>query len=167
MMQRLLAERFGLKFHREQKEMPAYALVTARNGPKLKPSTDTPAPVPHRNGYPDLSEGVAPGVIHVDSAGLVRRFAAGSMSMAEFVDYLAAQSDLPVVDLTELPGKYDIVLYYARPVPLSANSPAPPADNGPDLLSALREQLGLELHTRKTQVDVLVIDHVAQTPSAN
>ena len=165
MIQILLIERFGLKFHREQKEMPAYALVTARNGPKLKPSTATPAPVPHRDGYPDLAEGVAPGAIHIDSAGPVRRLAAGAMSMAQFADYLAGQSDLPVVDLTELGGKYDIVLYYSRPAPISTNLPA--ADDGLDLRSALRDQLGLELQTRKTRTNLLVVDDVEQTPLPN
>jgi uncharacterized protein (TIGR03435 family) len=166
MLQRLITERFGLKFHREQKEMPGYGLVTARNGPKLKPSADSPAFIPGRDGFPDLPEGVAPGVIKVDSVGSVRRFAAGAMSTAQFADYLAGQSDYPVIDLTELRGKYDILLYYSRPVPMSTNSPAPP-DNGLDLLSAVREQLGLELQSRKVRVDLLVVDHIEQTPSAN
>ena len=167
MLQRLITERFGLTFHREQKEMPAYALVTGRNGPKLRPSTDSPVSITGRDGFPDLSDGVAPGVIKVDSVGSVRRLAAGAMSMAQFADYLAGQSDLPIIDLTELRGKYDIVLYYSRPVPISANPTAIPADNGLDLPAALREQLGLELQTRKTRVDVLVIDHIEQTPSPN
>ena len=157
MIQRLLAERFGLTFHRESKEMPGYALVIRRNGPKLQPATGSPAPIPPRKGFPDLAQGVAPGVIQVDSDGPVRRFAAGAMSMAQFADYLAAQTDGPVADLTELPAKYDIVLYYSRPQ----------ADDGMDLLSALRDQLGLDLQPRKTRVNVLVVDHIDQTPSPN
>ena len=167
MLQRLIAERFALTFHREQKEMPGYALVTGRNGPKLKPSTDSPASVPHRDGYPDLPEGVAPGVIKVDSVGSVRRVAASAMSMAQFADYLAGQNDYPVIDLTELRGKFDIVLYYSRPLPISASPQATQADNAFDLLSALREQLGLELRARKVPADLLIIDHIEQTPSAN
>ena len=157
MIQTLLKERFGLKFHREQKEMPAYALVTARNGPKLKPSADSPASIAGRDGFSDLPEGVAPGVMKIDSVGSMRRLAAGAMSMAQFADYLAGQNDLLVLDLTGLPGKYDIVFYYSRPDPLSGN----------DLRTDLRDQLGLELQARKTQVDLLVIDHIEQTPSAN
>ena len=166
MLQRLLTERFGLKFHREQKEVPGYALVTSRNGPKLKSSSDSPAPIPGRNGFADLPEGVAPGVINVESVGSVHRLSAGAMSVAEFADYLAAQTNSPVVDLTELGGKYDIVLYYSKPLPISAN-PATPVDNGLELLSALREQLGLQLQTRKVQVNLLVIDHIEQTPAPN
>ena len=167
MLQRSIAERFGLTFHRERKEMPGYALVTGRNGPKLKPSTATLASVPGRGGFPDLPRGVAPGVIQVDSVGTVRRLVAGAMSMAQFADYLAGQNDFPVIDLTELRGKYDIVFYYSRPVPISANPQATPAENGIDLLPALREQLGLELQKRKVPVDLLVVDHIEQTPLPN
>ncbi len=167
MLQRLLAERFGLKFHRERKEMPGYALMTARNGPKLKPSADSPAPVRGQHGFEDIPEGVAPGAISTDSVGKVRRVSAGAMSMAQFADFLAAQNDFPIVDQTGLGGTYDIVLYYLRPAPLSASSTVPEAENGLDLLSALREQLGLELKARKVPVDLLVIDHIAQTPTTN
>jgi uncharacterized protein (TIGR03435 family) len=159
MLQRLLMERFGLKFHREQKDMPGYALVTARSGPKLKTSTDSRAPIPGRNGFADIPEGIEPGRINVDSVGGVRRLAAGAMSMPEFADYLAAQNDFPVIDRTELRAKYEIVLYYSKPLQAS--------ENGFDLLTALREQLGLELQSRKVPVNLLVIDHIEQTPSAN
>ena len=167
MLQRLLAERFGLRFHREQREMPAYALVTGRSSPKLKPSTASPASVPGRDGFAGLPEGVGPGVIKVDSVGSVRRLVAGEMSMIQLADYLAGQTDLPVVDLTELRGRYDLVLYYSRQLPTSTNPSEIPADNGLDLPSALREQLGLELQKRRTRVDLLVVDHVEQTPSLN
>jgi uncharacterized protein (TIGR03435 family) len=163
MLQKLIAERLGLKFHRKQQEMPGYGLVNEKKGPKLKPSTDNPVPVRGRDGFADVPKGVAPGVIQIDSVGSVRRLAAGAMSMAQLADYLAGQSDLPVVDLTELHGKFDIVLYYSRPVQTATNSAAP-ADNGLDLPSALREQLGLELQTRKMRLDMLVIDHIEQTP---
>jgi uncharacterized protein (TIGR03435 family) len=92
---------------------------------------------------------------------------AGAMSMAQFADYLAGQTDLPVVDLTELRGKYELVLYYSRQPPTSTNPSEIPVDNGLDLPSALHEQLGLELQKRKTRVDLLVVDHIEQTPSLN
>ena len=167
MLQRLLIERFGLKFHREQKEMPGYALTVGRNGLKLKSSSGVPTPIPGQDGFPAVPEGVAPGVMKVDSAGAVRRLSAGAMSMAGFAGYLAAQTDLPVVDLTNVPGKYDIVFYFLKPLPVSANQPAEPADSRFDLPSALREQLGLELQRRKVRADLLIIDHVEQTPSPN
>jgi uncharacterized protein (TIGR03435 family) len=71
------------------------------------------------------------------------------------------------LDLTEVPGKYDIVFYYSKPLPISANPAAAPSDNRFDLLSALREQLGLELQRRKVRAERLIIDHIEQTPSPN
>ncbi|HEX3879498.1 MAG TPA: TIGR03435 family protein, partial [Bryobacteraceae bacterium] len=167
MLQKLIIERFGLTFHREQKEIPGYVLLTGKSGPKLKAAIGSPASIPSRNGFPELPAGVAAGVIKVDSVGSVHRLTAGAMSMAQFADYLAGQSDFPVVDLTNLPGKYDIVLYYSKPARFATNSSALPADNELDLLSAIRDQLRLELQTRKLKVDLLVVDHVEQTPSLN
>jgi uncharacterized protein (TIGR03435 family) len=167
MLQRLIVERFGLKFHRDAKEAQGYALVTGRSGAKLKASGGSPEPIAGRDGFESLPEGVAPGRIQVDSVGSVRRFAAGAMPMAQFADYLAAQTGTPVTDLTKLPGKYDVVLYYIKPQPIPANSAGTEPDNRFDLLTALREQLGLELQTRKVGVEMLVIDHIEQTPSAN
>jgi uncharacterized protein (TIGR03435 family) len=167
MLQRLLTERFGLKFHREQKEMLGYALMVGRNGSKLKASSGAPAPIPGQDGFPAVPEGIAPGVINVESVGVVHRLSAGAMSIADFADYLAAQTDLPVIDLTEVPGKYDIVFYYSKPLPISANPAAAAVDNRFDLLSALHEQLGLELQRRKVRAELLIIDHIEQTPSPN
>src|SRR5262249_34910588 len=76
MLQRLLTERFGLKFHREQKEAPGYALVGGRNGLKIKSSSSTLAPIPGRDGFPDVPEGIAPGVMNVESVGTVHRLSA-------------------------------------------------------------------------------------------
>jgi len=42
MMRKLLAERFGLKIHRDQREMPVFALTIAKGGPKLTPNTSDP-----------------------------------------------------------------------------------------------------------------------------
>ena len=167
MVQTLLAERFGLKFHRERRVMPVWALVVAKGGPKLKASAASPASIPGRGGFPELPEGVAPGVMKIDSAGFVHRVAAGAMPMSWLADYLAGQSDLPVVDLTELPGTYDIVLYYTRQPAGSTHSPVVASENDLDLRSALREQLGLELRAQKAPLDVLVIDHIEQTPLPN
>jgi len=40
LMQALLVERFNLKFHRATREMPVYAMVVAKGGPKLKPAAE-------------------------------------------------------------------------------------------------------------------------------
>ena len=167
MLQNLLIERFGLKFHREQREVPGYALVVGKSGLKLKPSSGTPAPISGRDGFPNIPEGIAPGRMSQDSVGTVRRLSAGAMTMAQFADYLDNQTDGPVVDVTEVPGRYDIVLYFSKPLPITADPATALADNRFDLLSALREQLGLELQRRKVRADLLIIDHIEQTPLPN
>jgi len=164
MLQRLLAERFALAYHRERRDTPAYALVVRKNGPKLTPSAATPAPIVGRDGFEGLPGGIPPGSMQVDSVGPIRRVAAGAMSMAQFADYLAGQMDLPVADLTQLTGNYDVVFYYSKQLPLG--SPAGAGD-APDIASALRDQLGLELQKRTVPLDHLIIDHIDKTPTAN
>jgi uncharacterized protein (TIGR03435 family) len=167
MLQKLLAQRFGLAFHREGKDIPGYALMVGKNGPKLKLAGSSPTPVTGRDGFADVPDGLPAGAINVESAGSLRRVTAGAMSLAEFANYLAGQTDGPISDMTHLTGKYDIVLYYPfRPRQTQASSTSL-ADIGPDLASALREQLGLELRPQKVAAEQLVIDHIDKVPSPN
>jgi uncharacterized protein (TIGR03435 family) len=167
MLQGLLVQRFGLQFHREQKSIKGYALAVGRNGVKIKLSTNSPAPISGRDGFPDLPEGIARGAIKIDSVGAMRRTAAGAMSMPKLADYLAGQLDVPVTDSTQLSGNYDIVLYYTK-TQLTTKSPAVPSgDTGPDLTSAVKDQLGLELRAQAVTVDQLVVDRINKTPSPN
>jgi uncharacterized protein (TIGR03435 family) len=76
-----------------------------------------------------------------------------------------------VIDTTELSGEYDVNLEWTpdpgqgQPV-LGVNTP-PPADlNGPSIFTAIQEQLGLRLESRKSPVEILVIDRV-EKPSEN
>ncbi len=103
----------------------------------------------------------------MESVGALHMLSAGAMSMPQFADYLAAQTDSPVINLTEMTGKYDIAFYYSKPFPISGIAPGAPPDNRFDILPALREQLGLELQRRKVQAALLIVDHIEQTPSPN
>jgi uncharacterized protein (TIGR03435 family) len=128
MLQALLTERFKLKVHRESKEQPVYALVVGKNGPKLKeapPDADTPSPSAG-NGTPGVDIGGAK--MRMDSKGVVltggqtggMRMSPGpggtmhleaiKMTMATLTDMLARFVDRPVVDMTELKGKYELAL---------------------------------------------------------
>jgi uncharacterized protein (TIGR03435 family) len=155
MLQKLLSDRFRLAFHREKKEFAAYALVVAKNGPKLTPSTAS-SPIPNL-----IPRG--PG-----------NLPAGNVTMGEFAGNLQnTVVDRPVVDQTGLEGRFDFQLQWTPDdtqfASLRGQGVAPPAEGAetrPDLFTALQEQLGLKLESTKTQIDVLVIDRV-EKPSEN
>jgi uncharacterized protein (TIGR03435 family) len=94
MLRTLLAERFKLAFHRETKEIPVYALVVTKNGPKLKEATD--------DGPSNADGG--------DNGELI--FSRVTMDILAGV--LAASVDRPVVDETGLKGKYNFALAWAE-----------------------------------------------------
>jgi uncharacterized protein (TIGR03435 family) len=157
MFQNLLADRFNLRFHRETKEMPAYVLSVGKSGSKLKVNDandlfDEPIKRGERTG--------------------VRVGARASMS--DLCLNLTFNLNAPVVDKTGLLGFYDFTLDLSSPAssPQAQEPPGPaePRLEGPernaDLITALREQLGLKLEYRKTPVEVFVIDHV-ERPSEN
>ncbi len=161
MIQKLVADRFQLKFHREKKQLAVYAITVAKGGDKLTKSQDDP------NGLPAFSAGGG------DKGGL--KFDVRNATLAEFMNILQGGIvlDKPVVDQTLLSGKFDILLKFTpdpgqktgpgsrRPESAAENPDAPP-----DLFTAFQQQLGLKLASTKAMVDVLVIDHV-EKPSAN
>jgi len=149
MLQALLADRFKLAAHHEQRTMPIYTLVLARAdgrlGPSLKPSTADCA-----------AErcGVRPG-----GPGEVNLVGA---QMAAFGSILSITQGRPVVDGSGLTGSYDIQLSFA-PDTLNGRGAdaAPVAEVRPSIFTALQEQLGLKLQAGSRPEDVLVIDHVS------
>ena len=72
---------------------------------------------------------------------------------------------VPVVDATELKGKFDFSLKWT-PDEMQTNAPASDSSTGPSIFTALQEQLGVKLEGRKLPADVLVVDH-AEPPSEN
>jgi uncharacterized protein (TIGR03435 family) len=150
MVQKLLAERFGLEFHRENKELSAYVLTVDKGGVKMGKVENT------RGNLPGFG-GRGPGAIGVRNS-----------NMKEFADFLQARIlERPVVDQTGLTDRYDFTLEW-RPEP-GPNAPAQLPQNiedRPDFITAARLQLGLRIESTKAPVDVLVIDKVSK-PSAN
>jgi uncharacterized protein (TIGR03435 family) len=156
MVQKLLAERFQLKFHRDKKELSVYALTALKTGPKLTKSEGDP------NGLPGLFFG-----------GLGRLMARNA-NMGDFSGVMQTTAlDRPVVDQTGIAGRYDFTLNW-RPdefqFPGLDRTQMPPqaADAGEtaDLFTAIQQQLGLKLEATKAPADVLVIDSV-EKPSEN
>ncbi|HTV14901.1 MAG TPA: TIGR03435 family protein [Acidobacteriaceae bacterium] len=156
MVQKLLADRFALKFHNDQREMAAYVLTVGKDGPKMKQNTDNP------NGLPGLFFGPI-GTLHVMNA-----------TMQNFTSLMqSAVLDRPVVDSTGLKGRWDFTLKWTPDESQFTNAgfkvPPPSADDAnaaPPLFTAIQEQLDLKLEAQKTQVPVLVIDHIDH-PSPN
>jgi len=160
MVQSLLAERFQMKVKSTMQQIPVYALVVAKNGPKLSPARSQA----HR--FPLMS---------YTAAGDLE---AVSVSMAFFCGWLSGKPDTGgrvVVDATGLPDRYDFSLRYdpvdsgAAPGGANENQPAGASAtdaNKPPLVSAIQEQLGLKLESRKAPVEVMVIEHV-ERPSPN
>ena len=153
MVKKLLAERFGLAFHSEKRELSAYVITVGKNGPKLAK---------------DESGGILPGFGGRGPGSIGVR----NSTMAEFAGFLQGRIlDRPVVDQTGLSGKFDFTLDW-RPdltqLPPGANAPQlpPEVEARPDLFTAIQEQLGLKLEPAKTPVEVYVIDKV-QKPSEN
>ena len=137
MLQSLLADRFHLALHRETREIPVYALVPGKNGPKFHESPPDAKGILRMNGRGKL----------VAMGGTMTQLA-GWFSNANGVDR-------PVLDETGLGGHYDFTLEWANPRTTDASD-----STVPWIFTAMREQLGLKLEPRRAPVEVLVIDHV-------
>ena len=154
MVQKLLAERFQLTFHREKKELSCYAITVGKTGLKMAKAESSAGSLPGFGGR-------GPGNIIVRNS-----------TMAEFASFLQSRIlERPVVDQTALTDRYDFTLKWTPDTAQAApgpNAPAPPdnADAPPDLFTAFLQQLGLKIESTKAPVEVLVIDKV-EKPSAN
>jgi uncharacterized protein (TIGR03435 family) len=197
MLQNLLAERFKLTLHHETKDLPLYELVVGRNGPKLKPWVEDPnAPPPPspgtppplgKDGRPIVSPGQTMMSVSMNNGVQRMRLTTTKQSLARFADMLANQLGRPVVDKTGLIGEFNDDLEYSPdglsgagggllpplpPPPPGAGgppgtSPAGDQDGAPSLITAIQEQLGLRLESKKEPLDLLVIDHADKTPMEN
>jgi uncharacterized protein (TIGR03435 family) len=153
MMQRLLAERFQLAVHREARQLAVYAMMVAKEGPKLRASQETGPPVfgPGKNGGISLSAERAP--------------------LSRLADLLAGPLRAPVVDKTGLSGRYDFTLDLMPYLQMSEDGAIAAGEveaELPDALSAaLEKQLGLLLKAEKSPVDFIVVDHAAKVPAGN
>jgi uncharacterized protein (TIGR03435 family) len=156
MVQKLLAERFSLAFHREKREMPAYVLTVAKGAtPKLTKNES--------GGLLPGFGGRGPGSVGVRNS-----------TMTEFAGFLQARVlDRPVVDQTGVSGKFDFTLDWRPDLsqlgPPGATPPPqlpPEVEARPDLFTAIQEQLGLKLESSRAPVEAYVIDKV-EKPSEN
>ena len=153
MLQKLLADRFNLKFHHEKKELSVYAITVAKGGEKIKKEENSTLPIPGFGGMPQ------------------RGFNVRNGTMAEFASVMQAQfMEQPVVDQTGLGDtRYTFVLKWTPDPsqrsgfgggPPDVASTVPDPDAPPDLFAAMQQQLGLKMGMMKAPVDVMVIDKI-------
>ena len=138
MLQQVLGERFQMKSHSEDRELPAYDLVVAKGGSKLR------EPGPKDIGTTQWK--AVDGKLDWTGAPLTN-----------FVFALSNETGRPVVDKTGLTGKYSFTLEFEPAARMGKD------DSGrPSVFTALEEQLGLKLVPAKEPVEVLVIDSIEQ-----
>jgi uncharacterized protein (TIGR03435 family) len=139
MMQALLTERFKLAVHRERRILSYYELLTEKSGSKMSQATDAPVSPP---------------------AGIKGQLRiVGKMEMSGIVTLLSKYMRAFVIDQTGLQGVYDVKLVWTPD-----DRPVADDDRGPSVFTALREQLGLKLESRKGPMEVLIVDHAEPTP---
>lgn len=147
MVQKLLTARFGLKMHPDRRELSVYTLTVAKSGPRLAKSTRDPDANSDSSG-------------HGIGTGQYMKFT--NVSMADFAHVVQMMGlDKPVVDQTNIPGRFDFELTWT-PDAIRATEPNAP----PTLFTAVQEQLGLKLEAARTPTDVFVID-AATRPTRN
>jgi uncharacterized protein (TIGR03435 family) len=149
MLQTVLADRFQLRVHHVQKDLPIYNLVVNKGGSKLKESPSD-----------------AKFNFHTFAIGrLGVRIVATHMTMQELIDHqLGGYTDRPIFDQTGLTAPYDFTLEFVVENAPPGQEPGP--NDLPALVTAVQQQLGLKLEPDTAPFDTVVIDH-AERPSAN
>ncbi len=174
MMQAMLADRFKVVVHPERREMPVYVLLRARSdgslaeGMTLNTDPECAAAARARGAAPPpagQSAGPRCGALQFGPG----QFIGHAVGVDMLVNSLANRPvltgiDRPVVDRTDLSGRYDFTLRWAPPG--RAGGPGDADPDQPAIVTALREQLGLKLDAQRTMMDVLVIDS-AEMPTEN
>lgn len=141
MVQSLLADRFHLALHRETRQLPIYALVVGKTGPKLQAADSGAAP---------------------DRGQKMGHMITQKMSMTALANVLTFDLKRQVRDETGLKGDFAFTLEWTRGLGESDGG----TSSRPSLFTAVQEQLGLKLESTKGPVEVFVIDHV-ERPSVN
>lgn len=151
MLQNLLSDRFKIALHREKKVLPFYALLVAKNGPKL-------------------TVGKADGKSVLEPKGM--GLAAHDTSLGEVADLLtqiATRMNLPpVIDMTGLKGRFNFSVDGTDLLQsIGAGNAPDPSTIMVGVTEILQEQLGLRAELRKTLTEVLIVDRAEKLPTEN
>jgi uncharacterized protein (TIGR03435 family) len=155
----LLADRFQLRLHRETRELPVYALIAAKNGPRIQAEA---------NGAP---KGPNSGTRVSRTATGETEITVSGIPLAMFVNLISNQISRTVLDKTGLKGDFDFKLTFApdalqQPEGKGTDRSLSIGTDGPSIFTALQEQLGLKLDPQRGPVEVVVIDEALKA-SAN
>lgn len=182
MMQSLLADRFELAVHFENKDTPVFALVLDKQGklgPRMRSHAEGPPcsdalPVPVDRNSPSVPPGG-----FLSQCGLVQAIdgpnhtvlvGSRNITLDHLAGYLSDFEDIgrPIVNQTGLSGAWDFSLDWLRDSsgPSTATNGQQTDADGPSFLEALKDQLGLKLKPARASIPTLVIDHV-ERPSPN
>ena len=156
MLERLLAERFALKAHRETRQMPAYELTVAKSGPKLKTvDASKPATEVHAG---EIAFRIKPNGAHTMQ---------GNMTMPDMAEFLTRELGRLVVDGTGIAGIFEIDLTYFEEDLRRGTEPVADA-NTPiaTIFQAVQQTLGLHLEPKKAPIEILVVDSANKIPAA-
>ena len=189
MLQTLLAERFHLTIRRETTEVPIYAMITGKNGPRLtesdpvaaaeaeKVEVDPAAPRPKVTMGPDGFPEIPPDTkiprsitLSLASGEFTRyKLIARHQTMDQLADWIGEMVKRPVKNQTNLTGPFDFTLAFESE-PLRGIPRTQPSENtepGPTVFSAIQEQLGLKLEQRKGPVEMVIVERLDKAPTEN
>jgi uncharacterized protein (TIGR03435 family) len=186
MFQSLLAERFQLKFHREKKEFPVYALVEGKGPLKLKEEPPDPGDANTSSPVDIKGGGSVDGVNINYGNGSTFTFVPNTIEvhklpMEQFAGIIERFADRTVVDMTGLKGRYDfkvdinaddylpMLIHSAINAGVSLPPEAAKLAEGHTAtgLSDALQQVGLKLDPRRAPLDVIVVDDARRTPTEN
>ena len=142
MLQKMLADRFKVSVHREQKSMGVFALVIGKNGVKFKEAAAD----------------------HSSSNSNNTHYVGTSIGMDDFAAFLSGQMELPVLNQTGLKARYDLTLDWITERQTKADTEL---QAGQPIQEAIQDQLGLKVEHRKAPIDIVVVDHAEKTPTEN
>jgi len=204
MLEALLAERFKLAAHRETRDHAVYALVVGNGGPRMKESVPGDKPeggvaAPHGSAMSMpitadaknvflTNEDLGPVQVSMLSGGAGLRLEAQKATMRALADMLSRMLDQPVIDMTGLKGKYEVVLgltpdnmrtiataggFVTAGMGPGGRGPdggmhdmANGADPAPTIFQSV-QQLGLKLESRRAPMETIVVDRAEKKPTEN
>jgi len=156
MLRALLADRFGLVAHEDNKSLAVFALTQTKRSSQLT-----------------ASEGTGVSECHVDvdqGPPLLVSWSCAHTTMAEMAAQLRARErssvDRPVVDMTGLKGAWNFTVKYTPLQTLQRARAGGQASPGISLFEAL-DKIGLRLEAEKQMVPVIAVDRVNRTPTEN